>query len=166
MGGKRCGALRQWGRQANILDSPRKVAKCRLRFSWSEPSALHRCLITCRTQVSRPSDFPGGESRRGTPKLGIASLTGARTIVSYPHCLGFPVLSGRLPPGGTITTGPLYGGHIGGAQRQSGEAVRSPEKTSAQRATLAGRSILVQAPRSRPRPSWGARLASLRDQLN
>lgn len=27
VGGKRCGARRQWGRQAILLDSPRKVAK-------------------------------------------------------------------------------------------------------------------------------------------
>lgn len=33
VGGKRCGALRQWGRQAKLLDSPRKVAKSQLRFS-------------------------------------------------------------------------------------------------------------------------------------
>lgn len=33
VGCKRCGALRQWGRLAKLPDLPRKVAKCRPRFS-------------------------------------------------------------------------------------------------------------------------------------
>lgn len=124
VGGKRCGALRQWGRQAKLLDSPWKVAaKCRLLFS---PGANPRlstavCLLVA-PKLAGPWIILEVKSKWGTPKLGFSSrdralasssLTREGAIVPYLHCLGFLVLSGWLPPR-TVTVRPLYAGRGGG----------------------------------------------------
>lgn len=143
-----------------------------------EPSVLHRCLSTSGTQVNRPSDFSGGGSRPGTPKLGFRSKR-PRRLLTPPHwgahnCSlsahsGVPrsqsPASAERSHDHSATCGGVGGAHQMNAEPEPRGGWELREDPRAEGAP-APWSALLRTPGPRPRPSAGASLASLRDQLN
>lgn len=159
VGGEPCGALRQWGSLAEPRDAPGKVAKCRL----------------CCSPGRRPREPALASSRgdrRGETRSKVVSGTRdwlAPSRVSYRPRL--PVLCRRLHREEATHSRGRFVETLGvsPARERRGETMRNPEESDAQRAHgvgARGGRHLAAATSAQAQALKGAKLASLRDQLN